>query len=119
MAEFKDIIGQEKIKEHLMNAIEQDKVSHAYIIEGERYCGKEFIANVFAMALLCEKEGVEPCNSCHSCVQCLTKNHPDIIYVSHEKVNTISVDDIRSQVTGTIAVMPYSGRYKIYSIPES
>ena len=36
MAEFKDIIGQEKIKEHLMNAIEQDKVSHAYIIEGER-----------------------------------------------------------------------------------
>ena len=119
MAEFKDIIGQDKIKEHLMNAIEQDKVGHAYIIEGERYCGKEFIANVFAMALLCEKEGAEPCNSCHSCVQCLTKNHPDVIYVSHEKVNTISVDDIRSQVTGTIAVKPYSGRYKIYIIPES
>ena len=66
MAKFADIIGQEQIKEHLCNAISSGKVSHAYIINGERSSGKEFIARVFAMALQCEKEGVEPCEECHS-----------------------------------------------------
>ena len=47
MAEFRDIIGQEQLKEHLQGAIERNKVSHAYIINGERNSGKEFIAKVF------------------------------------------------------------------------
>ena len=47
MASFKDIIGQEQIKEHLKNAIAAGKVSHAYIINGEKASGKEFIANIF------------------------------------------------------------------------
>lgn len=46
MAEFRDIIGQEQLKEHLQGAIERNKVSHAYIINGERNSGKEFIAKV-------------------------------------------------------------------------
>ena len=50
MAEFRDIIGQEQLKEHLQGAIERNKVSHAYIINGERNSGKAFIAKVFAMA---------------------------------------------------------------------
>ena len=49
MAEFRDIIGQEQLKEHLQGAIERNKVSHAYIINGERNSGKEFIAKVFGM----------------------------------------------------------------------
>ena len=57
MATFKDIIGQEQIKDHLTHAIEQGKISHAYVINGERFSGKEFIANVFAMALQCEHPG--------------------------------------------------------------
>ena len=70
MARFSDIIGQEQIKEHLQNAIETGKVSHAYIINGERCAGKEFIAHVFAMALQCEnRQGIEPCQECHSCRQ--------------------------------------------------
>ena len=48
MAKFTDIVGQEQLKEHLQNAIAMNKVSHAYIINGERNAGKEFIAKVFA-----------------------------------------------------------------------
>lgn len=119
MAYFSDIIGQDMIKEHLINAIEHDQVSHAYIINGERYSGKEFIANVFAMALQCEKPGAEPCNECHSCIQAISRNQPDIIYVTHEKISTISVDDIRTQVGATIQVKPYASKRKIYIISES
>ena len=118
MAKFTDIIGQEQIKEHLRGAISTNKVSHAYIINGERSSGKEFIARVFAMALQCEKDEVEPCGECHSCRQALSNNQPDIIYVSHEKPNTISVEDIRTQINGDIDVKPYSSPRKIYIMNE-
>ena len=115
MSRFKDIVGQEQLKEHLENAIRLNKVSHAYIINGERSSGKEFIAKTFAMALQCEnREDMEPCQECHSCKQALSANHPDIIFISHEKPNTISVDDIRSQINGDVAIKPYSGPKKIY-----
>lgn len=119
MAEFKDIIGQEQIKAHLHNAVSTGKISHAYIINGERFSGKEFIARVFAMALQCEREGAEPCQQCHSCRQALSGNQPDIIHVTHEKPNSISVDDIRTQVNGDIAIKPYSSSHKIYIINEA
>lgn len=120
MPNFTDIIGQDLIVNHMKNAIREDKVSHAYIIAGERYCGKEFVANIFAMALQCENEDdVEPCNDCHSCKQAITKNQPDIIYVTHEKPNTISVDDIRTQVNNTILIKPYSSKRKVYIIQEA
>ena len=119
MATFHDIIGQEQIKEHLQNAISAKKISHAYIINGEKSSGKEFIARVFAMTLQCEKGGTEPCQECHSCKQALSDNQPDIIYVSHEKPNTISVDDIRAQINNDIAIKPYSSPYKIYIMNEA
>ena len=119
MALFRDIIGQEQIKEHLLNAISAKKVSHAYIINGEKSSGKEFIARVFAMALQCEGEGEEPCQVCHSCRQALSDNHPDIVRVTHEKPNTIGVDDIRGQVNNDVGLKPYSGPYKVYIIGEA
>ena len=118
MATFKDIIGQEQLKEHLQNAISTNKVSHAYIINGERSSGKEFIARIFAMTLQCEKGGVDPCNECHSCKQALSNNQPDIIYISHEKPNTIGVEDIRTQINGDIDIKPYSSQRKIYIMNE-
>ncbi|MDE6064421.1 MAG: DNA polymerase III subunit delta', partial [Lachnospiraceae bacterium] len=119
MAEFRDIIGQEQIKSHLKNAIATGKVSHAYIINGERFSGKEFVARVFAMALQCEKGGEEPCQQCHSCKQALSGNQPDIIYLTHEKPGSIGVDDIRTQINGDVAIKPYSSPYKIYIISEA
>ncbi len=119
MSRFNDIVGQEQIKEHLGNAIRMNKVSHAYIINGERNAGKEFIAKTFAMALQCEnRQDIEPCGECHSCRQALGGNHPDIIFVTHEKPGSIGVDDIRSQINGDVAIKPYSGPKKIYIVNE-
>ncbi len=119
MVGVQSIIGQEQIKEHMHNALQTRKISHAYIIHGEKSSGKEFIARVFAMALQCEKEGTEPCNECRSCKQSVSKNQPDIIYVTHEKPNTISVEDIRGQVNNDVAIKPYSSKYKVYIINEA
>ena len=118
MAAFRDIIGQKQLVEHLQNAISSRKISHAYIINGERSSGKEFIANVFAQALQCEAEGVEPCGECHSCKQAVSGNHPDIIRVTHEKPNTIGVEDIRNKINNDIGIKPYSSPYKIYIMNE-
>ena len=119
MAGFQDIVGQEQIKEHMRNALSAGKISHAYIINGEKSSGKEFIAKVFAMALQCEKGEVDPCQECRSCKQALSNNQPDIIRVVHEKPNTISVDDIRAQVNNDVAIKPYSSPRKVYIINEA
>ncbi|MBE5872363.1 MAG: DNA polymerase III subunit delta [Lachnospiraceae bacterium] len=118
MATFQDIIGQKQLVEHFEHAISSGKISHAYIINGERSSGKEFIAGVFAQALQCEAEGIEPCNECHSCKQAVSGNHPDIIKVTHEKPNTIGVEDIRTRINNDIGIKPYSGPYKIYIMNE-
>ena len=119
MRRFADIVGQEQLREHLENAVRAGKVSHAYIINGERNAGKEFIAKTFAMALQCEnRQNVEPCGECHSCKQALSGNHPDIIFITHEKPGTIGVDDIRRQINTDVAIKPYSGPKKIYIVSE-
>ncbi len=123
MARFADIIGQEQLKEHFQNALKLNKVSHAYIINGERSSGKEFAAKVFAAALQCENPGTllgmtEPCGECLSCKQMATGNQPDVIYITHEKPGTIGVEDIRGQINGTVAIKPYSSRRKVYIIND-
>ena len=119
MAGFDDIIGHEQIIEHLQNAIELKKVSHAYIIYGEKGAGKMLIADAFALTLQCEKQERIPCLKCHSCKQALSGNHPDIIHVSHEKPGTISVEEIRTQLNNDILIKPYSSPKKIYIIDEA
>lgn len=119
MAGFSDIIGHENVIAHMKKSIEADKIIHAYILHGEEKSGKMMLAEAFAAALQCETGKSEACLECHSCKQALSHNHPDIIYVRHDKPNTISVEDIREQVNRNIAVRPYSGKYKIYIIDEA
>lgn len=138
MAGFHEIVGHEQLIAHLQSAIVMDKVSHAYIINGPKDSGKMMLAEAFAMALQCEtsiknREGLagqprealhpetiaEPCMECHSCKQSLNKNQPDIIYLSHEKPNTISVADIREQINHDIEIKPYSSKYKVYIVDEA
>lgn len=119
MAGFHDIIGHERIKEHFQKAIEYNKISHAYILAGEEGMGRKTIAKAFAMTLLCERSNREPCLECHSCKQVLSGNHPDVLWVSHEKPNSIGVDDIRLQINDTIFIKPYSSAYKIYIVDEA
>ena len=119
MGSFKDVVGHKDIINYIRNAVREDKVSHAYILNGERGAGKKMLADLFAATLLCEKGGPDPCNECHSCRQAESGNHPDIIKVTHEKPNSISVDDIREQVNNTIMIKPYQGPYKVYIIPQA
>ncbi|MBR5338167.1 MAG: DNA polymerase III subunit delta' [Lachnospiraceae bacterium] len=118
MTDYKSIIGHEKTIEFLKNSIAADKVSHAYIFDGEDYSGKSLLAGAFAMSLQCEAGGSEPCGECHSCKQAQTDNHPDIIWLDHEKPGSVGVDDIR-KLNGNLLIKPYSGRYKIYIIREA
>lgn len=119
MSGFKDVVGHKDIIQYIQNAVTQDKVSHAYILNGERGSGKKLLANLFAQTLQCEAGGEEPCYECHSCKQAVSGNHPDIIRVTHEKPNSISVDDIRVQINEDIQVKPYNGKYKIYIVPDA
>ena len=119
MAGCNEILGHEEIKEILRKAIRNNRISHAYILSGERGMGKKTIARAFAMTLLCERSSTEPCMECHSCRQFLSDNHPDVIWVSHEKPATIGVDDIRTQINDTITIRPYESKYKIYLVDEA
>lgn len=119
MAGFKEIIGHKKEIAHLEQAIRADKVSHAYIFNGDKGTGKKTLADAFAMTLQCAGEGKRPCGECHSCRQAISGNHPDIIYVRHEKPTSIGVEDIRDQLTADISIRPYNGKYKIYIIADA
>ena len=119
MGSFKDVVGHNEIINYIRNAVTEHKVSHAYILNGERGAGKKMLATLFAETLLCEKGGPDPCNECHSCIQIDSGNHPDVIKVQHEKPSVISVDDIRKQVNDTVLIRPYQGQYKVYIINDA
>lgn len=119
MANFSDIIGHEDIVKHFKSSIELGKVSHAYILNGEKDSGKKTLASVVAKALQCETGEPDPCGTCHSCLQAETRNQPDIIWVGHEKPNVISVDEIREHIVNDVDLKPYSSRYKIYIVPDA
>ena len=119
MPNYSDIIGHEDIVKHFKSSIELGKVSHAYILNGEKGSGKKTLAAVVAKSLQCEAGGPDPCGTCKSCLQAESGNQPDIIWVNHEKPNVISVDEIRSQILNDISLKPYSSRYKIYIVPDA
>ncbi len=116
---FEEILGNEMVKDHFKKAIQNHKISHAYILTGEAGMGRKSIANAFAMTLRCEQGGSEPCMMCHSGKQVMSGNHPDLIYVTHEKPGSIGVDDVREQINDTIMIRPYSSYYKIYIVDEA
>ena len=121
MSSFKDVVGHKNIIQYIENAVKTDKVSHAYILNGEKGSGKRLLANLFAMSLQCQNrdEDGDACGKCQSCKQAASNNQPDIIRVTHEKPNTISIDDIREQINNDIVIKPYSSKYKVYIIDEA
>lgn len=125
MAGFQNIVGHNKIISHLKNAIQMDKVSHAYIINGEENSGKKMLAEAFAMALQCEEGQAEPCGNCRSCRQAKDRNQPDIIYIGEDdvledkKTKSISVDEIRTLLNNDIVIKPYSSKYKVYIVDNA
>ncbi len=115
MDSFKDVIGHKNVISYIENAVRQNKVSHAYILNGARGSGKNMLAMLFAGTLLCENQGADPCNECHSCKQVDSKSHPDLITIESLE-NSIGVDVIRTKINNDIMIKPYQGPYKIYII---
>ena len=77
------------------------------------------MATLFATLLQCKKGRANPCMKCASCKKALSQNHPDIIMVTHEKQNVITVNEIREQLVNTVDIKPYESRYKIYIVNEA
>lgn len=119
MAGLEDILGNEHVVEHFKKAIENNKISHAYIINGEKGMGKRTVAKAFAMTLLCEEKGTVPCMKCHSCVQALTDNNPDLITITPDKPTTLSIDHIRQTLVNDVELKPYSNSHKVYIVEDA
>ena len=119
MFDFQDVVGQEAVKEHFRTAVSSDRVSHAYMLIGEAGLGKNALADAFSRMLLCERDPLHPCGVCHACKQVAAGTHPDVIHVTHEKPNTIGVDEIRDQLSAEVAIRPFSGKRRVFIVPDA
>lgn len=119
---YSDIIGQQHIKEHFINAVKNNTVSHAYIINGEKSTGKSMLAETFAMSVMCEGEDEKPCMKCKSCTKIANKRNPDFIKLirdTEKKADIIRIDEIRSQIIDSMYDRPYNGHHKVYIIEDA
>lgn len=115
MSDF--ILGNEKIRHHLMESIIKQSISHAYILAGDKGIGKSKIAREFAMELICEKH--TGCGECPACMQFLADAYPDFFYMDAEGKETIGIDRIRENIVNDVSIRPYHGKVKIYIIDEA
>jgi len=120
---FAEIIGQQHVVQTLVNSIEGNNISHAYLFCGPRGSGKTSIARIFAKAINCEKSGrptsakfsAEPCNKCSSCLEIMQGKSIDLIEI--DAASHTGVDDIR-ELTEGIKFAPVKSKYKIFIIDE-
>ena len=111
---FEDVVGQEHIERTLKNALEQEKVSHAYLFCGPRGTGKTTMARILAKALLCEKAPtIDPDGTCEECLAIAAGTHPDVYAASRT-----GVENVREEIINRVHYAPTHGSYKIYIIDE-
>lgn len=111
---FEDVAGQSHIVKTLQNAIEQNKIAHAYLFCGPRGTGKTSIAKIFAKTVNCTGEK-RPCRKCDNCLSMEQNNHPDIIEIDAASNN--GVEEVRSLIE-KVKYAPLKGKYKVYIIDE-
>lgn len=113
---FQDLIGQRSVSQTLSYALDQKKVSNAYLFSGLRGSGKTSSARIFARALQCENGPTStPCGTCDNCKASLENRHIDIIEL--DAASNRKIDDIRELIEQT-KYRPSFGRYKIFIIDE-
>lgn len=113
---LEEIVGQEHIKKALTNAIELNKISHAYLFTGPRGTGKTSTARIFAKSLNC-KEGptVSPCGVCENCIDITNSTPMDVIEI--DAASNRKVEDAQN-ILEKVMYAPVNSRYKIYIIDE-
>ena len=113
---FEDMIGQAHVVRALRNALDSDRLHHAYLFSGTRGVGKTTVARIFAKAINCER-GVSstPCGECSSCLEIDEGRFVDLIEV--DAASRTGVDDTR-ELMENVQYVPTRGRYKVYLIDE-
>ncbi len=113
---FKDMVGQEHVLRALINALDNQRLHHAYLFTGTRGVGKTTIARILAKCLNCE-QGIssEPCGTCSSCVEISEGRFVDLIEV--DAASRTKVEDTR-EILDNVQYAPTRGRFKVYLIDE-
>ena len=113
---FAEMVGQEHVLKALINALDHNRLHHAFLFAGTRGVGKTSIARILAKSLNCEK-GVssKPCGQCDACVEIDTGRFVDLIEV--DAASRTKVDDTR-ELLDNVQYAPTRGRYKVYLIDE-
>ncbi len=115
---FAEVVGQQHVVRTLRNAVERDRVHHAYLFVGSRGTGKTSMAKILARSLNCERGGptVTPCGECESCLTIAAGTSIDVIEM--DAASNRSVDDVRD-LRERVAYAPAAGRWKVYILDEA